>query len=98
MSHIGQIVVMAHFVVVVGDVGGGDEGGVGGAVALLMFVFFKQDFITFVFEVAAAVVVLSFFLTVFRVECKFSLLFEKLLTSVNFTLVFMSFMVCRLRL
>ena len=95
MSHIGQIVVMAHFVVVVGDVGGGDEGGVGGAVALLMFVFFKQDFITFVFEVA---VVLSFFLTVFRVECKFSLLFEKLLTSVNFTLVFMSFMVCRLRL
>jgi len=88
MSHIGQIVVV-----------GGDDGGVGGAVALLMLVFFKQDFITLVFETAVVVVlVLSFFLTVFRVECKFSLLFEKLLSLVNLTLVFMSFMVWRLRL
>ncbi len=93
MSHIGQIV--AHFGVV-----GGDDGGVGGDVALLMLVFFKQDFITFVFEtvVVVVLVVLSFFLTVFRVECKFSLLFEKLLSLVNLTLVFMSFMVWRLRL
>ena len=83
MSHIGQIV--EHLGTTVG-------GGVSGA--LLTFVFFKQDFITFALVV---VVVLSFFLTVFLVECKFSLLLKKLL-SVKFTLVFMSFMVWRLRL
>ena len=93
MSHIGQIVERLGTTVGgdAADGGDGDDGGVGGA--LLTFVFFKQDFITFakdVFDVV--VVVLNFFLTVFLVECKFSLLLKKLV-SVNFTLVFMSFMV-----